>query len=668
MSVTTEFRHVEQVASVARDIKDSSAGPSEPIASSWRRCVNDFGMDPANQFKPTVIESGEIKRRQEQVGELLEIGRFECQNLYEQTTASGYAIVLADTDGVVLHYTGQPQLANSFRDSGLREGGVWREDMAGTNAMGICLVSGEPIIVHRDEHFYNCHTSLTCSAAPIRDPQGQLMAVLDQTSVRSRDTKQTQWHTMALINMSAKLIENRYFQHQHRDDMVLRFHSRPEFVGVLTEAMLAIDDSGKICAANSNAVEQLGYGTCELLLGNQLSEVFHMSHSMLSERAAYQPHTVWPVRDTRNGRRYYCMLNVQQKIIAHAEPLRREHKPLRVPACSPTLGRLDLHELAGSDSHMSYNVRCVERVANKKVSILLTGETGTGKEVFARAIHSFSERSANEFVALNCAAIPESLIESELFGYKHGAFTGARREGMRGSVLQSNGGTLFLDEIGDMPSNLQTRLLRVLEEKEVLPLGSEVPIAVDLNVVCASHQDLRKQVEEGQFRDDLYFRLNGITLALPPLRDRSDLEDLIRSSLVLENDTGKDVVVEGAAFQCLLNYSWPGNIRELRNVLRTALALSDEGIIRLADLPKEIACPEDRKELPAASPLLTPLAIEEVSRSDFDHTPLESAEREVLIGELERNHWNVTTTARRLKMSRSTLYRKVKKYGIPFSH
>jgi transcriptional regulator with PAS, ATPase and Fis domain len=188
---------------------------------------------------------------------------------------------------------------------------------------------------------------------------------------------------------------------------------------------------------------------------------------------------------------------------------------------------LTLEDLAGEDPQMLRNVRSAYRIADSGVSVLIQGPTGSGKEAFAHAMHLVSRRAERPFVAVNCAAIPETLIESELFGYKPGAFTGARKEGMRGKILQSAGGTLFLDEIGDMPLTLQTRLLRVLEEQEIVPLGSETAIKVDLHVIAASHRNLREMIANGTFREDLYYRLNGITLELPALRDRADKERVI---------------------------------------------------------------------------------------------------------------------------------------------
>ncbi|MCL4150437.1 UNVERIFIED_CONTAM: hypothetical protein GTU68_015891, partial [Idotea baltica] len=223
---------------------------------------------------------------------------------------------------------------------------------------------------------------------------------------------------------------------------------------------------------------------------------------------------------------------------------------------------------------------------NKDIAILLTGETGTGKEAFAHAIHHESNRHKAPFIALNCAAIPESLIESELFGYSSGSFTGAHKTGRKGKLQQAAGGTLFLDEIGDMPLELQTRLLRVLAEREIQALGSDETVPLDIQLISATHQNLMLLVDENRFRLDLYYRLNGITLELPALRDRSDLKVLTETLLRHESGNKATVpAVNKSAFNALQRYHWPGNIRELINILRLANATADGSCISLQHLP-----------------------------------------------------------------------------------
>ncbi|MGH8136780.1 MAG: sigma-54-dependent Fis family transcriptional regulator [Steroidobacteraceae bacterium] len=331
---------------------------------------------------------------------------------------------------------------------------------------------------------------------------------------------------------------------------------------------------------------------------------------------------------------------------------------------------LTLEDLAGEDPQMLRNVRSAYRIADSGVSVLIQGPTGSGKEAFAHAMHLVSRRAERPFIAVNCAAIPETLIESELFGYKSGAFTGARKEGMRGKILQSAGGTLFLDEIGDMPLTLQTRLLRVLEEQEIVPLGSETAIKVDLHVLAASHRNLREMIANGTFREDLYYRLNGITLELPALRDRADKERVIHHALAVETGNGRPAAIEMDALQRLLAYPWPGNVRELRNVIRTALAICEGGVVRGIDLPREIRETDANSaaEPGSVASLLQGVRAPGGETASVQVNPLKAAERAALMRVIAECHGNMTRVAAQLGMSRNTLYRRMKRHAIPLAH
>ncbi|VVO44644.1 Acetoin catabolism regulatory protein [Pseudomonas fluorescens] len=286
------------------------------------------------------------------------------------------------------------------------------------------------------------------------------------------------------------------------------------------------------------------------------------------------------------------------------------------------------------------------RVFERDVPLLINGETGSGKEAFAKAVHQASQRADKAFVALNCAAIPESLIESELFGYRGGSFTGARKEGMQGKLQQADGGTLFLDEIGDMPLALQTRLLRVLEDRLVVPLGGE-PQAVNVRIISATHRNLLDRVQDGSFREDLYYRLNGLEVGLPALRERSDKSQLL-DFLLAQEANGEAVALDPAARMALLAFAWPGNVRQLRTVLRTLVALCDEGRVALEDLPAQIR---------QARPVV-------VAQARPAESPLEDAERLALLTALQQQRWHMTHTAEQLGVSRNTLYRKLRRHGI----
>ncbi|TCO80974.1 transcriptional regulator of acetoin/glycerol metabolism [Plasticicumulans lactativorans] len=663
MAERAAAQHAARVLAMARG---SSAGVRDEldatVTRSWSRCLGDYGLDPVMRRDPLVLERAQFEDHRERVRDMLEIAQVEMDNLHQQIASSGSAIILTDAEGVILNCVTSPGMSRLFRRAGLWQGAHWDEEHEGTNGIGTCVIERRPVAIHRAEHFLSHHTGLSCAAAPIFAPNGQMLGVLDASSVNSRDSKQSQFHALAMATMSAKLIENCVFLRQFRGEWVLRFHNRPEFVGQLSEGMLAFDGAGRVLAANQSALGQLGLAAQDAATARTVSELFDVDFDTLLGRASQHPNTVWPLRG-RRGQQFFAMLRGRE---LPATALR--HALLQAPAERGSTtplerARMDLAGLRGRDPLMAHNVRCAEKVVDRNITLLLHGETGTGKEAFAKAVHAVSKRATKPFVAVNCAAIPESLIESELFGYKAGAFTGARREGMRGKILQAHGGTLFLDEIGDMPPQLQTRLLRVLEEREILPLGAETPIPVDIKVISATHRNLDELVASGTFREDLYYRLNGLVLTLPALRERADLEDVIQRVLSAESE-GQALHIAPEALALLTAYPWPGNIRQLRNVLRTAVALCEDGVVRAEDLPAEL------RRGPAAAAVRPAMVFEpapEASPTPPHADPrrcLLDAEKSALLAELERHRWNMSNTARDLGVSRNTLYRKLHKHGI----
>jgi sigma-54 dependent transcriptional regulator, acetoin dehydrogenase operon transcriptional activator AcoR len=639
------------------------AGIEPHVTRSWYRCLREYRIEPSAPRQNSVLNSQSLKELQQRMGELLPVARAEMESLYEQIAGSGFAVILSDTQGVVLTTITDPALQREFRHAGLTLGALWDERHEGTNGIGTCLAEGCPVTVHREEHFRGYNLSLSCSGAPILDPHGSIIAVLDASTANSSDSRLIQRHTMALVNMSAHLISRWNFLNEFSQSWILRFHSRPEFVGLLHEALIAMDGAGNIRAVNESALLQLGCSTRKALVGEPIERFFQFDFATLERRAQFEPSTIWPVRDLAHGRRFFAIAR---------GPLRPAARTLELAAPNPAAeagegaqrGRGQHH--VGEDAQMRKNLTFGRQLFAKQVPILLQGATGTGKEAFAKALHHSGLWFDKAFVTVNCAAIPESLIESELFGYTRGAFTGAVKEGRVGKILQSNGGTLFLDEIGDMPLMLQTRLLRVLEEREVVPLGSDQALPVSLHVISATHRDIRRMIQDGEFREDLYYRLNGITLHLPLLRDRSDKADLIRTLLGEENTEQESIEIAEDAFQKLLDYSWPGNIRQLRNALRTASALCRDGIIRLSNLPQEILHTEARAAAPpsvegraeaVAATLNLPSAA-------LPSAALRDAECAALLRELERMHWNISRTAQALGISRNTLYRKIHKHNI----
>jgi transcriptional regulator of acetoin/glycerol metabolism len=572
-----------------------------------------------------------VLESRERLQQVLQIAGTEMSSLHQQLSGAGHAVLLTDARGVILNCVTAPAERKIFERAGLWLGADWSEACEGTNGIGTCLVERQALTIHQDEHFRGRHTGLTCSASPVFDPQGELLAVLDVSSARPDVSRQSQFHTMALVNLSAKMIESCYFLRCFDNQWLLRFHLQAESVGLFSEGLLAFDGEGRISAVNQSALNLLGHGRGGLL-GQPVEAFFDCSLDELLGRASANASASWPLR-TCDGRHLFAVLRGESR-----KPTAIVPTPIAAPA--PRLPGICL-----GDEALQAEFRKALRVFERDVPLLINGETGSGKEAFAKAVHQASQRCGNAFVALNCAAIPESLIESELFGYRGGSFTGARKDGMRGKLQQADGGTLFLDEIGDMPLALQTRLLRVLEDRQVVPIGGE-PQAVDVRIISATHRNLLERVEDGSFREDLYYRLNGLEVALPALRDRSDKSQLL-DFLLAEEAVGETILIEEPARQALLAFNWPGNVRQLRNVLRTLAALCDGGRVGVEDLPVMI-----RQARPV------------VVAADTAAQPLEDAERLALLNVLEQTRWHMTHTAQQLGVSRNTLYRKLRKHGI----
>jgi transcriptional regulator of acetoin/glycerol metabolism len=643
------YRHREHIYAIISG-EDSSPPVDRVISSSWRRCVNDYGLDPTGKQELARVGDRQLREHQERLGRMLPIARAEMNNLHQQIAGTGHSIILTNADGMVINYVGDPGFDGEAAKRGLCEGAIWSEQYQGTNGMGTCLAERQPIIVHHDEHFFTGHLSLSCAASPIMDPNNEMIAVLDASS----ESRNVQHHTMALVNMSAMIIENRMFLCMFRNHFILRFHSRPEFVTTLGEGLIAFQADGKILATNRSARFQLDYGSPDEVQKLKLDELFNTPVSRLLQHGSSATSSPLPVHDTQHSRRYFTTVRMPETGQTHRVDMgaRETGARARHPAPAPELST----RLEFGDTAMAQNIRVALRVLDRNIPILIEGESGTGKGLFAKTMHEASERADKPFVAINCASIPESLIESELFGYKAGAFTGASRQGSAGKIVQADGGTLFLDEIGDMPHSLQARLLRVLEEKEVVPLGAHTPVVVDLRVISATHQDLPAMVREGRFREDLYYRLQGVTVTLPPLRERTDKRNLIMHLIAAESADGSHIEVDEQVMERFNHYCWPGNIRQLRNVLRTMLALTESSRLKvddiIDDLFRDIRDEQDTQDADTDKPVK--------ACSD----PLLNAEREALLAELERHHWNISRAAKRLGLSRNTLYRKMKRCNI----
>ncbi|MCX5511086.1 sigma 54-interacting transcriptional regulator [Pseudomonas sp. BJa3] len=459
---------------------------------------------------------------------------------------------------------------------------------------------------------------------PLRDPRGEVIGVLDVT--REGVMAQPQ-DSLSTLLLAAGNIEGRLFGLYHPEHLVLAFHSRPQYLASAWQGLLALSLEGEVLAANDNA--------CQLLQMPRQALLGRRSSDLLGERSPAFIARLWQGGvssvQTAAGEFFFRALQLPR----HARI--SGPSPVVKPAAPKAQA---LEALAGGDARLARALRMARQGLANGLPVLLLGETGTGKEVVARALHQAGPRADKPFVAVNCAAIPEGLIESELFGYRDGAFTGSRRGGMVGRLMQAHGGTLFLDEIGDMPLALQARLLRVLQERRVAPLGAGDEQDIDVALICATHRDLKRRVADQHFREDLYYRVNGVSLRLPALRERDDLATIIQG--LLDKAGARAVSLDPTLVALLENFDWPGNIRQLEMVVRTALAMREEG------------------EQVLTLDHLTDCLLDELASGAAPSGSLRDNELELIRAALARHQGNVSAAAEALGISRATLYRKLK--------
>ena len=554
--------------------------------------------------------------------------------VFSQIKDSGCVMLLSDENGYVLDSAGDIDFCTRAAQVALSPGASWAEEARGTNAIGTALIERKPIVVNGTEHYLRHNNFLACAAAPLTEPDGKLLGVIDI----SCDARRYHPHTFGLVRAAAQMIEKRIFELAFVHQTKLRFHTSSNCLGSLMEGEIAIAEDGRILGASRAGFAMLGLRH-EDIGKREICSVFDLTMAELTTLGMRAQGEAVGVR-LRNGELLY--LTVEQM---RAPVIRRPAVPAADTAQPDALAELDT-----GDARVAKAISQLRRVLGRKVPILLQGETGAGKDFFAHAIHAAGPRANGPFVAVNCAALPETLIESELFGHAPGAFTGARKEGAPGRIREANGGTLFLDEIGDMPLAMQTRLLRVLEEGTVTPIGGK-PVPVDFLLISATHADFSARIAAKTFRSDLYYRLNGLSISLPPLRERTDLPALIGNILAREAASrgGRVPTLSPELAQACARHAWPGNLRQLSGMLRTACLMldDDETELKLHHLSEE-AMLELTAPHNAAPDMAEPLGGTLRAQSDA-----------MIAGALAEAGGNIAAAARALGISRNTLYRRL---------
>ena len=624
-----------------------------------------FGVSTDDEPDFTSLGIGHLKDSLEENRFLFQHAVPVMETLRGQIANTHSMVLLTSAQGMVLHSMGDSDFLEKASEVALVPGIDWSEKTKGTNAIGTALTAQQAITVHGDQHFMRTNHALTCSCAPILDPYGEIVGALDVTG----DHRSYHQHTLALVRMSAQMIENHMFASSFPKAVRLHFHARPEFLGTLVEGIAAFTPEGRFLSANRSAQFQLGM-SFGALQAHTFSSLFNLPMSALFELfagSAATPHQLC----LHNGVSVWCRTEVKPAspwATPIVSPLSGDGAAPPARSSAPQKAQLSsLQYLDTGDAQLSAIIAKLRKVVDRDIPVMILGETGTGKDLLAQAMHNDSVRARQPFVAVNCASIPDTLIEAELFGYEEGAFTGARKKGAPGKILQAHGGTLFLDEIGDMPKHLQARLLRVLQERKVSPLGAGKEVEVDVTVISATHKNLKELIARGDFREDLYYRLNGLVVRLPALRERSDFGAVVKKVLhALEGNA--HIAIAPQVMELLQAYHWPGNVRQLHNLLRTACVMVDDDCtIRLEHLPDdfldELRAPMHPLAMPLPAPELPlvpsvgapPLCADDLGE---DGHSLHDVTLNAMAQMLRLHKGNVSAAAKALGVSRNTIYRK----------
>lgn len=607
------------------DVPENSV--PQPILHSWRRCLG-LGLPAGRLRQPERLDPNTLQQRQQASADWLQLAKPAIDALFDSVVDDGHVVIVADADGVILNQMGHPAFLDRAERVALLPGMDWREDVRGTNAIGTALVTGSAVRVRGSEHYLERNRQLSCTASTILDPQGRLLGALDVSGLPRKLGEAQQLQVMTAV----RHIEQRLFDEHSRSLHELRLAPDPATLATPRCARLAFDDDGVLRAANRAALAALG------LDWHCLGQTRFAGLSGLSLEHWLSRHGSG-IASLRHGGRLYSASLLPPRLPSLSEPPTLLHsepaaRAARRPASAPS-GE-SIHDKVGRKQDLALPPGMLDtarRLLEADIPVLVLGETGAGKERFVQALHAASSRAAAPLVAVNCAAIPEGLIESELFGYEEGAFTGARRQGARGRLREADGGVLFLDEIGDMPMSLQARLLRVLQERLVVPLGGGAGQKVDIRIVAATHRDLGDEVAAGRFRADLYYRLCHYPLTLPPLRERGDVAQIAANLLLQHGSAGRGITLSPALADFIRRYPWPGNLRQLDNLLRTLLALVDDGTVLTPDhLPATLRAAQ----------------------------PAQRQTANTLHSLLQQHGGNASAAARALGISRSTFYRRLR--------
>jgi len=634
---------------------------SVAIASSWKRSKL-LNVDPYMERINHTVSDEERGKRFEKSRILHEVAHPFLLNLFKSLKKMEVAIALMDGEGFILDVLGEGVIKELMDEIGLVPGQFWTEETMGTTAPSLTLSIGEPVQMVAEEHWCEIAKAATCVAAPILGPEEETAGILDISS--RYEVAGDHIHTYGMVLAAAKAIETQLKLRLALDELYVSHEYLNAAVQSISDGLIILDGGLNVIQLNNLACRLTGLDIGKRLDGSITDAgVLERIHALTNSHSGLCG--LEAVCNNSN--------NTDQRILLDAEPILdvkehcrgvvlilRELKRVRKLAqrIYGAHAVYTFEDLIGEDPEFRMCIETLELASQSESPVVITGESGTGKEMFAQAVHNHSHRRDGPFIPLNCAAIPRDLLESELFGYDEGAFTGAKRGGNPGKFELADGGTIFLDEIDSMPLDMQAKLLRVIEEKRVLRLGGKAFIPVDVRVIAASCRDLQDRIRQGGFRDDLFYRINVVGVNIPPLRERRDdipilakhfMEKSAKSPSEVERFLKPDIL------DTLRAYEWPGNVRELSNWVERLLTIGNRSEssreIKASNGPKKDKTKKDKS--PKAS-----------DSENANSIRLDEAEALLIEEAIARNNGMISRAASDLGISRTTLYRKMAKYGI----
>jgi sigma-54 dependent transcriptional regulator, acetoin dehydrogenase operon transcriptional activator AcoR len=619
------------------------------IEASHVRCRLK-GIKPENVFSSRIIEGEELQERLDRNKELILTARPLLNHLYDFVKGSNFFVILNDSEGCILSVIGDEKILSEAFSLRMIPGAYMSEEYIGTNAMSLALTERRPVQISGREHFIKAYHRWTCSAAPIRDRNGNIIGIIDLTGC----IENVHLHTLGMVIAAANSIERMLEIDKYNSELEISKKRIEAIFDSSPSGIVSSDLSGNIISTNKQALKMFGFSESELKAmkiwqlvkdWNEIVDRLNIKKD-LSDEDVYVNARTNKLQFTLTAYPIYDSEKRVKEIVHVFNELIKGRKLASKILSGQAIYTFD--KIIGKDKGFLRTVEYAKKIADSKSTVLITGESGTGKEVFAQAIHNYSDRREAAFIAVNCGAIPRTLIESELFGYEEGAFTGARKGGYAGKFELADGGTIFLDEIGEMPIDMQIRLLRVIEEGVINRIGSRRQMPVNVRIIAATNKELQEEVARGNFRKDMFYRLNVLPVKLQPLRERKEDIPLLVNYYMAKTSkrlNKRSVRISQEYMNYLQNYDWPGNIRELENVIE--LIVNTE-TIQLNLWNREA----EGKETPSkAAAGLT----------------LEQVEKQYIIEILKQAEGNMTMAAKILDIGRNTLYRKLEKYEIDCS-